>query len=73
MPVRAMPLHCLPVKCPEDVLDRVRGHYLAVGATILYGSLLGDDGASHRVALELLRRRQPVARTSTFFIYDFTR
>jgi hypothetical protein len=69
-PLREVPFHLLPIQDPADVITRVRGHYLAVSTTILYGVVGSSDGA--RCAVTFLKTRQPVARTTTFFIYDFT-
>jgi hypothetical protein len=57
------------IKGPEDVIAKVRGHYLAVGTTWLYGAYIPVD-RQQRYAF--LRARRPVARTMTFMIYDFT-
>jgi hypothetical protein len=70
LPLRPLSLHDLPLKGPEDVLARVRGQYLAVSTTLLYGPGFNLDG--YRAANQFLRSRRPVGRTSTFFIYDFT-
>jgi hypothetical protein len=71
LPLRHLPLHDMPLKGPEDVLALVRGQYLAVSSTLLYGpSSIYPEG--YYVALRLLRTRRPVARTSTYFIFDFT-
>ncbi len=67
-PFRLVQLQALPIRGPEDVLARVRGGYLAVGTTFLYGARITDAQWN---AAEYLRTRQPVARTMTFFIYDF--
>jgi hypothetical protein len=67
-PLRQLPLHLLPIARPEDVPAFVQARYLAVGTTLLYGTQLGSPG--HRSAAEYLRGRQPIARTSTFLIYD---
>jgi hypothetical protein len=69
LPLRLVPLHALPIKGPEDVIAQVRGHYLAVSTTLLYGVTLTE---SHKQAQALLLMRRPVARTATFLIYDFT-
>ncbi len=50
------------------MLARVRGGYLAVGTTFLYGVRVSE---AQWIAVEFLRTRQPVARTMTFLIYDF--
>ncbi|HEV3340384.1 MAG TPA: hypothetical protein VG125_08500, partial [Pirellulales bacterium] len=67
-PLRHLPLHLLPIARPDDVRAFVGGRYLAVGTTLLYGTDLNLPG--HRSAVAYLRGRQPVARTSTFLIYD---
>src|SRR5262249_51228246 len=68
-PLRHLPLHVLPIETPDDVRTYVRGHYLAVSTTLLYGTTMTE---AHQQAMAFLRSRQPVARTRTFFIYDFT-
>jgi len=68
-PFEDLPLHNLPIFGPEDVIDRARGHYLAVSATLLNGAM-GSEAGNRAAAF--LRVRQPFARTTTFFIYDFT-
>jgi len=70
LPLRLVRLHALPIKGPEDVLTQVRGHYLAVGTTLLYGVPMTE---AHTHARKFLLAQQPVARTTTFFIYDFRR
>ena len=67
-PLRHLPLHALPIAKPDQVRDFVQGRYLAVGTTLLYGISLNLPG--HGSAVEFLRSKQPVARTSTFLIYD---
>jgi hypothetical protein len=68
--MRHLPLHCLPIRGPADVLVRVRGHYLAASTTFRYG--MPADTPQCRLANAVLATRRPVARTSTFLIYDFT-
>jgi hypothetical protein len=70
LPMRSLPLHTLPIRQPGDVLARVRGHYLAVSTTFLYG--MSADTPQCRQADAFLRARRPAARTATFLIYDFT-
>jgi hypothetical protein len=73
LPVRHRMLHTLAIAAPEDVLPLVRGRYLAVSTTLLYGGYArGEQGRAMRLAAEYLRGRTPVARTTTFLIYDFT-
>jgi hypothetical protein len=63
---------------PDDVIARFRGRYLAVGTTNLYGGYFIENPKKGRpadnsdlVAIRCLRERQPVARTTTYLIYDF--
>jgi hypothetical protein len=69
LPLRGVRFDMPPINGPEDVIARVRGHYLAVGTTWLYGAYIPVD-RQQRYAF--LRARRPVARTMTFMIYDFT-
>jgi hypothetical protein len=64
---------------PDDFTARFRGRYLAVGTTNLYGGyFIENPKKGHRleksalIAIHYLRTTQPVARTTTFLIYDFT-
>src|SRR5262249_23981655 len=66
-PMRPVLREVAEVRGPADVLARVRGHFLAVSTTVLYGY------PSTLPAGIFLRSLRPVARTSTFFIYDFTK
>lgn len=68
LPLREVPLHALPIQGPEDVVSRVKGHYLAVSTSLLYYTIFTE---AHRNARAFLLTRKPVARTTTFFIYDF--
>ena len=69
LPLREVRFDMPSIRGPEDVIARVRGHYLAVGTTWLYGAYIPVD-RQQRYAF--LRARRPVARTMTFMIYDFT-
>jgi hypothetical protein len=51
----------------EQLEKRFRGHYLAVGTSMLYQYGFATPGA------KVLREHAPDARTSTLLIYDFTR
>jgi hypothetical protein len=66
-PLRQVKLHLLPVACGDDVRAQVRGRYLAAGTSVVYGCGLTD---AHRAAQAYLRTLTPVARTSTFLVYD---
>jgi hypothetical protein len=71
LPVRRLPLHNLPVRNGEDVVSLAGGHYLAASTTLLYGSYArGEQGEALRTAATYLRSLTPVARTTTFLIYD---
>jgi hypothetical protein len=71
LPLRELPLHVLPpIAGPEDLAARVQGRYLAVSTTLLYGAYQSEE---RRRQLAFLRARAPVARTTTFLIYDFPR
>src|SRR5262249_39821192 len=82
LPMRAVQLQLLPLEGPEGVLAEgdghylagetaaLDGHYLAVSTTLLYGGYARLE--AHRHAVAFLRSCRPVARTTTFFIYDFT-
>jgi hypothetical protein len=69
LPVHPLPLHTLPINAPADLLAAVRGHYLAVSTTFLYGSYTNTK--SSEIAVTYLRACLPVDRTTTFLIYDF--
>ncbi len=63
---------------PDDFVARFRGRYLAVGMTNLYGGYYIENPKkghpveeSILIAIRCLRARQPIARTSTFLIYEF--
>jgi hypothetical protein len=69
MPLHAVPLHALPVNKPDELLAVLRGRYLAVSTTFLYGSYANTKSAE--MAVDFLRAHTPVDRTTTFLIYDF--
>jgi hypothetical protein len=71
LPLRQVGLQALPAGGPDDVRGAVRGHYLAVSTTLLYG--MPCDTEPYRRASAFLRGCRPVARTRTFLIYDFRR
>lgn len=64
------PLHNYDLQSEEDFERHVRGHYLAVGATNLYSNPAQTPSAAQ--ALAVIKGKKPIARTMTFFIYDFT-
>jgi hypothetical protein len=67
LPVRVIELDRYSGQGPEAMLDQVRGHYLAASLTWVYGAY-----RDRQEAARFLRQYRPVARTSTFVIYDFT-
>jgi hypothetical protein len=69
MPVRDLPLHCVPIARPEDMHQYIWGRKLAVSTSIIHGWPLTT---AQRVALDFISLRQPVDRTRTFLIYDFS-
>jgi hypothetical protein len=70
------PLHFVALHAPPpgenvtDMIAQLHGHWLAVSTTLLYGMPFDTD--AYRQTVAFLRSHRPVARTSTFFIYDFT-
>src|SRR5205085_728844 len=68
LPLRDVRLHEEPTAGPDVVRAKVRGHYLAVSTTLLYG--MATDTPAHAEAAAYLHTLRPVARTATFFIYD---
>ena len=73
LPMRPLHLQDLPLEKPEDVANYLAGRRVAVSTTLVHGCLIspGTPPAA-RVAQEFLATHRPVARTSTFLIYDFT-
>jgi len=69
LPVRDLPLHCVTLNRPGDTASFCWGRYLAVGTSVRYGRRLS---VAHENALRFLDDRVPIARTSTFLIYDLT-
>ncbi|MBI4574162.1 MAG: glycosyltransferase family 39 protein [candidate division NC10 bacterium] len=69
LPVRNLLLQAIPINGPEDIVAQVRGRYLAVSTTLLYGAYIPETRRHH---FAFLRARPPAARTTTFLIYDFT-
>src|SRR5262249_44213898 len=66
--VRSLPLHALPIHSPEEALRHLRGQRVAVSTTLVPG--WGPAPAVPHIQ-PVLQNRQPVARTTTFLIYDF--
>lgn len=81
-PWQPMELHRLQIQSGSDVIELLRGKHLAASTTLVYGSVLADTRdappeiermkRATREVRTLLKARTPIARTSTFLIYDFT-
>jgi hypothetical protein len=71
LPLRPLQLQYLPVEKPEQVAPYVRGRRLAVSTTLVHGCLLNGAPPSAVVVQSFLAAQRPVARTHTFYIYDF--
>ena len=61
------PFSLWKVKTDNEFYEKVRGRFLAVSTTNLYGSYAPDSEVPRRI----LRPLKPAARTQTFLIYDF--
>jgi len=66
----SLPLHNLEVKDEQHLRQQMGPCYLAVGTTILHSNPAPTEAG--RRMIDLLKSKHPVARTMTFFIYDFT-
>jgi hypothetical protein len=77
LPIRQVRFHQGGLSNLDELRSCLRGRYLAVSTTLLYGSvgtLLppgSPEACSFGIALAFLRQQQPVDRTRTFLIYDF--
>jgi len=67
-PLHDVPLHALEINEPQDVVGYLQARYFAVSTTMLYGQ--ATTLAAHRNAAAFLRACQPVARTTTFLIFE---
>jgi hypothetical protein len=71
-PLRPIHLQGLPVAKAEDVAPFVAGRRLAVSTTLVHGCLLNGAPPAAAVVQRFLAGRRPAARTTTYYIYDFT-
>lgn len=71
-PLRLIQLQGVPVENPEDVASFVAGRRLAVSTTLVHGCLLNGAPPQAAVVQRFLQSRRPTARTTTYYIYDFT-
>jgi hypothetical protein len=67
-PFREVPFHTLPLKDDAAIVQQLHGRYLAISTTMLFGNPGGLE--AHERALHFFRAMQPVARTTTFLIYQ---
>ncbi|HLJ95372.1 MAG TPA: hypothetical protein VKU02_19505, partial [Gemmataceae bacterium] len=78
LPMQEIRLHTMILQKPEEFLALVRGHYLAVSTSLLYGSIKSTLRsnpalvATYEQISAVLHASQPAERTTTFLIYDFT-
>jgi hypothetical protein len=68
LPFRKMRFQDLRLKTRAEAEVELKGRYLAVSMTLVYGAFLELAPLT-----DYLRSQTPVARTQTFLIYDFTR
>jgi hypothetical protein len=68
-PFQRFPLEALPIKSGRDLVKAVGPQILAVGYTVI--TIHPDEPPAKVVALEYLKTRKPLARTTTFVLYDF--
>jgi hypothetical protein len=68
LPMRQATLETLSAGPPEDLPRRLIGRYFAASTTLVYGTYL--DQPALTALVRYLRACRPVAKTSTFLIYD---
>jgi hypothetical protein len=66
--LRYVPVQDLNINSPAELVGVLQARYFAVGTTMAYGPT--KPQSSSRMAAEFMRGRRPVARTTTFLIYD---
>ena len=69
LPIRILPYSEF-TEANVNIASRMKGRYLAVSANLLYGAPYQE---TFRDTVKRLRQLEPASRTSTFFIYDFTK
>ena len=78
MPVEDIRVQAMAATSSEAIRAKVQGHYVAVSTTLLHGSVSttiphGSAGEkAYLITRSFLLEHQPVDRTRTFLIYDFT-
>ena len=66
--LRYLPIQDLAINSPADLVDMVQARYFAVSTTLVYGRAFPESAP--QMAATFLRACRPVARTTTFLIYD---
>jgi hypothetical protein len=69
-PFHVLQIHTLPIHSEEELRANMQGRYLAAGTSVLYGGYCQDP--SQQELFQRLRERKPVARTTTFLIFDMS-
>jgi hypothetical protein len=69
-PFHVLQIHTLPITNADELRAQMRGRYLAAGTSVLYGGYCQDP--AQQELFQHLRERRPIARTSTFLIYDLS-
>jgi hypothetical protein len=68
LPLHYLALHTLPLTSPADVMPQLQGDFFAASMTMVYGHASNEE--AHRIVAEFLQACPPVARTTTFLIYN---
>ncbi|HLW65506.1 MAG TPA: glycosyltransferase family 39 protein [Gemmataceae bacterium] len=69
-PFHVVQIHTLPIHNEEELRANMRGRYLAAGTSVLYGGYCQDP--AQQDLFQRLRERTPIARTTTFLIFDMS-
>jgi hypothetical protein len=69
-PFHVVQIHTLPIHNEKELRDNMQGRYLAAGTSVLYGGYCQEP--SQQDLFRRLRERRPVARTTTFLIFDMS-
>jgi hypothetical protein len=67
-PFHVLQIHTLPIHNEDQLRASMKGRYLAAGTSVLYGGYCQDP--AQQDLFQQLRERRPVARTTTFLIFD---
>ncbi len=67
---QCLPLHTYDKDTLDEMKARLKGKWIAVSSTLLYGN--PGISPSHRQAQAFFLERQPDARAGTFFLYNFS-